>query len=668
MKETVPLRFVPAERFPDETLRISPLLLAEEDVLDAGELAELGLFDVERTTVQDLGTGKPVETFVFHAREGATTSEWVPIDPRGRAYDVSYRPTLSSRAVGERIVLYSDGGRNYSRAEAQGAQQWTPANGLPPQEREVVILARAAEVGVVREAVRTSGVPATVVAWAGADAVAELIASVPFADELILGERDVALYRVAGPQGRRKISDALEAAYRLLELDAENRNFITPHHPIRPGSEGDREADEHVVGEAMRGGFVPNDADTVWVPKSVTALRRATLLKRSDALVYAIVAHELSSHVAGTLHSHSKDLAYQLRPRAEAGPLFAREDRCWREFRKQSLEAAAVQNWVIFADVSGFYDNISHSQISRVLAEAGIGAGLAATTIRCLGAWAGTRSRGIPQGYSASDLLAKLVLTQLDQAYTARGATHLRFVDDFRVFCRSEDEARAHLHLLSQLLDELGLDLNSAKSEILERRCAEDRIEGAGARFRELERTFGEMLPKLALDLPYGSAVEKIELLRSEKRTALRGVFEEAFASVKEETNPPSDLVRYLLYRLGAVDSQRAIDWALESLLARPELSRACLRYLASQASSFDNRRVLGPVYKGADVLPYQRYQILQWCRDDGSFESGVAVVDACKHVLSLSGTPDWLKVIASTVMNHFAQNRGGDAGTGALA
>jgi hypothetical protein len=84
----------------------------------------------------------------------------------------------------------------------------------------------------------------------------------------------------------------------------------------------------------------------------------------------------------------------------------------------------------------------------------------------CLHRWAGLRGKGIPQGYSASDILAKLYLDPIDHNLRNAGFTHLRHGDDIRIFCRDLQEAKQALLQLSDLLRVRGLNVQSAKTRV----------------------------------------------------------------------------------------------------------------------------------------------------------------------------------------------------------
>ena len=75
---------------------------------------------------------------------------------------------------------------------------------------------------------------------------------------------------------------------------------------------------------------------------------------------------------------------------------------------------------------------------------------------------------GLPQGSALSPLLANLVLSQVDDALMDAGFPVVRYADDMTVMCRSADDAGAALELITQVVKELGMSIETAKTEIMD--------------------------------------------------------------------------------------------------------------------------------------------------------------------------------------------------------
>lgn len=168
-------------------------------------------------------------------------------------------------------------------------------------------------------------------------------------------------------------------------------------------------------------------------------------------------------------------------------------------------------NWVVEFDIEGFFDNVSHSKLIRQLWAIGIhDKHLIYVLKQILKAPVKMPSgkmlypdKGTPQGGIISPLLANVVLNELDHwidsqwqenpvtskysihvngngsknlsnGYRAMKKTNLkemyivRYADDFRIFCRTEDEARRTLIAVTQWLSErLKLKVSAKKTRIV---------------------------------------------------------------------------------------------------------------------------------------------------------------------------------------------------------
>ena len=129
--------------------------------------------------------------------------------------------------------------------------------------------------------------------------------------------------------------------------------------------------------------------------------------------------------------------------------------------------------YVLDADISGFFDNLSHSAIMRELSDVvadGNILGLVEKFLRA-GVMEGGKIRptrvGTPQGGVVSPLLANIALNVLDWHLHELGFRFVRYADDFVVLCRSESEAKEALALVKHLLaDQLGLSLSPEKTKV----------------------------------------------------------------------------------------------------------------------------------------------------------------------------------------------------------
>lgn len=143
------------------------------------------------------------------------------------------------------------------------------------------------------------------------------------------------------------------------------------------------------------------------------------------------------------------------------------EDVSWRNFLETSAKAAEEFQFVIVCDISDFYSRVYHHRIENALKWLNKDADTVRRITEILKVFSGTVSYGLPVGGSASRLLAELALNSVDRLLRGEGVRFCRFVDDYRIFCRSKEEAYQRLILLSEKLFNEGLSLQKNKTRII---------------------------------------------------------------------------------------------------------------------------------------------------------------------------------------------------------
>lgn len=133
----------------------------------------------------------------------------------------------------------------------------------------------------------------------------------------------------------------------------------------------------------------------------------------------------------------------------------------------------AGYEWVVDADIERFFDTVDHQRVTQAVNEE-VADG---TVLRLIdlflraGVLDGTTriemEEGTPQGGPLSPLLANIYLHPLDMALEAHGCEFVRYADDFVVLARTQAEAEGALRLIREVLTELGLRLNEAKTRVV---------------------------------------------------------------------------------------------------------------------------------------------------------------------------------------------------------
>jgi len=159
--------------------------------------------------------------------------------------------------------------------------------------------------------------------------------------------------------------------------------------------------------------------------------------------------------------------SYRFNP-AESGSLFDR-DFNWRQFQKRSLELAREGGYktVLSCDIANFYHRISHHNLKNAMDRLELDNDVPDKIHKIIQKFSETVSCGLPVGGPASRILAELALNNIDQHLRLYGITFCRFVDDFNIFIRSEQEALSVLNMLTQyLMKNEVLSLQQNKTQI----------------------------------------------------------------------------------------------------------------------------------------------------------------------------------------------------------
>lgn len=200
-------------------------------------------------------------------------------------------------------------------------------------------------------------------------------------------------------------------------------------------------------------------------PKASGGTRIATQLDPLDNILLTACVYELGSAFeaarvpadAGVVHSY----------RYQGG-----DEHLWdRRYsygsflaRAKELSEASSTRFVAEADISSFYHRVPIEVAAHSLERAGAARKLLEGVCRMFLSFSNI---GLPVGPPSSGLFAEAVLNEVDMALLLAGANFVRYSDDYRFFCKSEVEARSHLQLLSELLNQkAGLTLHDTKTQI----------------------------------------------------------------------------------------------------------------------------------------------------------------------------------------------------------
>jgi len=156
------------------------------------------------------------------------------------------------------------------------------------------------------------------------------------------------------------------------------------------------------------------------------------------------------------------------------------KEKNWIKFDDKSRELYTLgYKYAVVADLTGYYENINLNELkkrlSNYLDKDEENKKVIEVLYKMLTKWSEERisGHGLPQGPPASAFLADLYLDLVDRKMEYY-KNYFRYMDDIRIFCKSEIEAKKALKDLIIALRSIKLNINAKKTKILKEREVEE--------------------------------------------------------------------------------------------------------------------------------------------------------------------------------------------------
>jgi Reverse transcriptase (RNA-dependent DNA polymerase) len=408
----------------------------------------------------------------------------------------------------------------------------------------------------------------------------------------------------------------LSDAFLRMQKDQQGRTFYKHPSDLLILTANHRECLAALQESLDEGKYTARPAPSVHIPKPNWHVRPAAILTLEDQVVYHYLALLAKPVVAPQLEWSEGKVRYSNFLAKEGASWFRRTFLGWKNFDRTSIRKLQDSpKYVLLTDIAGYYENIDIGRLVQDLRASGVDGTITQTLSMSLNKWAGPRGRGIPQGYSPSDLMGEFYLNSIDRALATEGFDHVRYLDDFRVFAGTRTDSVRALHRLSDLPRERGLNLQTAKSEILESDKALERIAAVARALADVSERIGSQLEDLGN--PYITPAALRKYIQSDPDDPAPAVVEAAWFSFEagEFGGFNKSVFHYLLARLSDLESGAAVPFAVRQLSERPEETAHCLAYLG-QLPNVENAvydAVASVLSREETVFGYQKYQIVRW-------------------------------------------------------
>jgi reverse transcriptase-like protein len=459
----------------------------------------------------------------------------------------------------------------------------------------------------------------------------------------------------------------LDLAWVRAKLDRPERCFVT--YPfLLMWIETDLKRWLDRLQTRIDGGYSPSACQICYEPKPKWMVRPGAVMELKDEIVFNAILGHFHAEIWNAIDwsQGDPDVANQFQKNA-VGPSWVHSDfRVWNEWREKSLHKLNEDvQFVVFADIAAFYENIDLQRLRSDLLAAGLSNASVDLLTSLLSRWAHPRGKGIPQGYSASDILAKIYMSPVDHALQNAGFRHLRYVDDIRIFCRDSLEARRALLQLNELLRNRGLNLQTAKTEIIRIDEARRRIDGVAPVIDTLNQQLKNELRSLYASAGgYGrlSDIDKVVATHPDAPPpeVLERAFRDNFAAPADQEFDKT-LLHYLLRRLGRMKSRIAIPFCLSLLRHRPEETEAALRYFSDvDLTEKQVQSVLDYAGSSYAIYDYQLYQILRWFWERNVFPD--KLTELCRRWAFDRNRASWLRSYCIAILGKVGDESDLDA------
>ncbi len=397
------------------------------------------------------------------------------------------------------------------------------------------------------------------------------------------------------------------------------------------------------------------------LPKQDGLVRPICYLDVEVAVAYQALVDAATASLEPYISEKFDDriLSHRLRsPNSEV--MFQRPSESYRRYLDIQNEQSKSREYshCLKLDISNYYERIYHHKLQQLLERRGVPSAVTTAICRLLRKFANGDSHGIPQGLWASDYLGNTYLLYLDEFLDDKGNLAIRYVDDYRIFCSSEAEARSILKECAGMLRELGLNLQPQKTSIITVDKVHPELKPITERFLDLQ---SNTVFLQRFDLAYFEADlwEEVEGAAPLTDDVVRD-FERLWTEGIDQEDKRASILSFALSGLSAGASPTAEGHILENLALFPNMASASIKYLKSFGFKDKTAGILLDFVESRECIhEWQQMWILEYFSapdaDIGHYKSRL------KNIMSNSNSHPLVRALISELIAHKGSDTDGE-------
>lgn len=413
----------------------------------------------------------------------------------------------------------------------------------------------------------------------------------------------------------KKVIDKINwgKAIKSIIVDTRSDFILAPHLDVI-FLKKDAELVQQLTSALSSGSYEPQLPVYMSVPKAGILSRPGSILLPQDRLLYQGLIEDMLSKIEAQM---DRDRTFSHVPSSDSDKLFVASFETWGNFQSKVEEICSNCRFVLQCDVANFFDTLPQHPLINSLEGTGCRAESVRLLEKLLSSFRQINSQGIIQGLFPSDVLGNFYLTDIDGLCGLSGLPSARYVDDIYVGFDSKLEAMTFLNILVEKLRKVGLNLNPAKTKIIE-------SDTLLFEQKEVDRLFDaardEIFNIKDLIEQGGYGFQGDWMNSDEVEDAINSGLDTDLLAVRALLDYPAEtpdlaekIDRFCLPYLRSVGDDYGVERAFSGLLERPHLTRQYFSYLNNFAKTNDaiRLRIEELIRKNGFYLDYQRMYYL---------------------------------------------------------